>query len=104
MATQSYSCAWVFAKKAYLCCFMNTYQIKINESVPLGQSIIALLRSAPEVVSFSVKQTGKAVGQNDNVQKSLRSGFRDVREIVDGRQKRTTIDEFIDELRNYLSV
>ena len=79
---------------------MNTYQIQINENVPLGQSIIALLRSATEVVSFNVQKTEKAVNQNDKLQRSLRSGFNDVREIIDGMQERTTIDEFINELRN----
>ena len=50
-------------------CFMNhTYQIQINESVPLGQSIIALLRSASDVVSFTATH-------NNKVQKSLKSGF-----------------------------
>jgi len=77
---------------------MNSYQIQINENVPLGQSIIALLRSATEVVSF--KKTEKAVSQHDKLQKSLKSGFHDVREIMDGKQERTTIDEFINELRN----
>ena len=79
---------------------MNTYQIQINESVPLGQSIIALLRSATEVVSFNVQEMEKTVVQNNKLQKSLRNGFNDVREIMDGKQKRTTIDEFINELRN----
>jgi len=72
---------------------VNTYQIQINESVPLGQSIIALLRSASGVVSFSSIRS-------DKVQKSMKSGFKDVREIIDGKQERTTIDEFINELRN----
>jgi len=80
--------------------YMNTYQVQINESVPLGQSIIALLRSATEVVSFSVQKTGKTDSRNDKLQKSLRNGFNDVREIIDGKQKRTTLDEFINELRN----
>ena len=72
---------------------INTYQIQINESVPLGQSIIALLKSASEVVSFHSTR-------NDKVQKSLKSGFKDVREIIDGKQERISIDEFINELRN----
>ena len=38
--------------------------------------------------------------RNDKVQKSLKSSFKDVREIMDGKQERTTIDEFINELRN----
>ena len=79
---------------------MNTYQIQINESVPLGQSIIALLKSATDVVSFNVQKTEKVVNPNDKLQKSLNSGFKDVREIIDGKQERTTIDEFINELRN----
>jgi len=77
----------------YLLLMNNTYQIQINESVPLGQSIIALLRSASDVVSFDFNR-------NNRIQNSLKSGFKDVREIMDGRQKRTTIDEFINELRN----
>ena len=79
---------------------MNTYQIQINESVPLGQGIIALLRSATEVVSINMLQAEKTINQNDKLKKSLNSGFNDVREIIDGKQKRTTIDEFINELRN----
>ncbi|MCL2072699.1 MAG: hypothetical protein FWH18_02165 [Marinilabiliaceae bacterium] len=70
---------------------ISNYQIRINESMPLGQSIIALLRSAPEVVSFT---------ENSKIENSLKSGFKDVREIIDGKQKKTTIDEFINELRN----
>ena len=79
---------------------MNTYQIQINENMPLGQSIIALLRSVPEVVSFNIQHAEKIVTKNDKLQKNLSSGFKDVREIIDGKQKRTTIDEFINELRN----
>jgi len=79
---------------------MNTYQIQINENVPLGQSIIALLRSATEVVSFNVQKKEKIVSQNDKLQKSLKNGFNDVREIIEGKQEKTTIDEFINELRN----
>ena len=79
---------------------MNTYQIQINENVPLGQSIIALLRSATEVVFFNTQKTEKIVSRNEKLQQSLRNGFSDVREIIDGKQERTTIDEFINELRN----
>jgi hypothetical protein len=72
---------------------VNTYLIQVNESKPLGQSILALLRSASDVVSFNSVR-------NDKVRKSLRTGFKDVREIIDGKQERTTIDDFINELRN----
>ena len=79
---------------------MSTYHIRINENVPLGHSIIALLRSATEVVSFNVQETKNAVVQNNELQESLRNDFNDMREIIDGKQKRTTIDEFINELQN----
>ena len=72
---------------------VNTYQIQVNESQPLGQSILALLRSASDVVSFNFEP-------NSKIHKSLKSGFSDVREIMDGKQERTTLNEFINELRN----
>jgi len=72
---------------------INTYQIQVNESQPLGQSILALLRSASDVVSFNFEPSNK-------IHKSLKSGFSDVREIMDGKQEKTTINDFINELRN----
>jgi hypothetical protein len=72
---------------------INTYQIQVNESQPLGQSILALLKSASDVVSFDY-------ARNDKLHKNLKSGFSDVREIIDGKQERTTINDFINELRN----
>ena len=55
----------------------NKNQIQISNNVLLGRN-----------------------NQNNKLQKSLKSGFNDVREIIDGKQERTTIDEFINELRN----
>ena len=76
---------------------INTYQIQINEGVPLGQSILSLLRSASGVISF---KSVRPPARNAKIQRSLKNGFKDVREIIDGKQERTTIDEFINELRN----
>ena len=38
---------------------MTTYQVEINEQIPLGKSIIALLKSADEAVVSVVKKREK---------------------------------------------
>jgi hypothetical protein len=76
---------------------MATYQININERTQLGKGIITLLKSAVEAVSFETPAT-KVVQQKSALYKSLDSGFRDVREILDGKQKEVTLDEFLNEL------
>ncbi|GHT61753.1 hypothetical protein AGMMS50239_13350 [Bacteroidia bacterium] len=76
---------------------MATYQININERTQLGKGIITLLRSAAEAVSFEMPDT-KVVQPKSTLYKSLESGFKDVREILDGKQKEVTLDEFLNEL------
>ena len=76
---------------------MAIYQININERSQLGKGIITLLKAATEAVSFETPAT-KAVQQKNTLYKSLDSGFRDVREILDGKQKEVTLDEFLNEL------
>ncbi|GHV67115.1 hypothetical protein FACS1894199_11920 [Bacteroidia bacterium] len=77
---------------------MATYQIHINERTLLGKSILALLKSAVEAVSFDIRTTKKVAVEKSDIYKNLESGFRDVREILDGRQKKQTLKEFLDEL------
>jgi hypothetical protein len=75
---------------------MATYQININERTQLGKGIVALLKAASGAVSFEMpvqKTSEKSV-----LYKNLESGFRDVREILDGKQKKQTLKEFLDEL------
>jgi hypothetical protein len=76
---------------------MATYQIRINERTQLGKGILALLQSAVEAVSFEMPAR-KVASEKSTLYKSLESGFRDVREILDGKQKKVTLDEFLNEL------
>jgi hypothetical protein len=76
---------------------MATYQIHVNERTQLGKGIMVLLKSASEAVSFEVP-TKKTTSEKSALYKSLESGFRDVREILDGNQKEITLDEFLNEL------
>ena len=85
---------------------MTTYQVQINETEPLGQSIIALLHSAKEVVPSIVKKrekrelTYEEVVNKSHFHRSLDSAFRDVRLMLDGKKRKKTLDELIYELRN----
>jgi len=85
---------------------MTTYQVKINEQIPLGKSIIALLRSADEAVVSVVKKrekrelTYEEVVNRSDLHRQLDSAFKDVRLMLDGKKRKKTLDELIDELRN----
>jgi hypothetical protein len=81
---------------------VTTYQIQIDSSVPLGKSILALLKSAGDAVTLKAVRTKSVAKAEEHspLYYRLQSGFRDVREILDGKQKRQTLDEFLDELRN----
>jgi len=71
---------------------MATYQVQINDQIPLGQSIIALLESANEaVVSFVKKKEKRELTYEEVVNKSelhrqLDRAFKDVRLMLDGKK------------------
>jgi hypothetical protein len=75
---------------------MATCRIQINERTSLGKGVLAMLKSVPSgVVIF---ETPSKPTKKSRLYKSLESGFRDVREILDGKQKKQTLREFLDEL------
>ena len=76
---------------------MTTYQININDSVPVGKNILALLQSLPDVISLK-KITTTAVEPSSELYTDLKHAFSDVAEIKSGKQKRQTLRELIDEL------
>ena len=85
---------------------MTTYQVEINEQIPLGKSIIALLKSANEAVVSVVKKrekrelTYEEVVNKSELHRQLDHAFKDVRLMLDGKKRKKTLDELIDELRN----
>ena len=85
---------------------MATYQVQINEQIPLGKSIVALLQSANEaVVSFVKKKERRELTYEEVVNKSdlhrqLDRAFKDVRLMLDGKKREKTLDELIYELQN----
>jgi len=85
---------------------MATYQVQIDEQLPLGRSIVSLLQSANEaVVSFVKKREKRELTYEEVVNKSdfhrqLDNAFKDVRLMLDGKKRKKTLDELIYELRN----
>jgi len=77
---------------------MATYHIHINENIAFGKSLINLLKSVPEVVTFEPIVKKQAAPKKNELYKSLESAFKDVREIMDGKQKKQTLREFLNEL------
>jgi hypothetical protein len=76
---------------------MATYQITVNEHIPLGKSIVTLLKSATEAVQFN-----KTVAKENTspLYYDLESAFKDVKLMVDGKKPKKPLDDLINELRN----
>jgi hypothetical protein len=80
---------------------MTTYQLEINEDIPLGKSIVVLLQSASEVVSLKKYTANTSLKKDDlELYKHLDSAFKDVKLMMDGKKKEKALDELIYELRN----
>ena len=81
---------------------MAVYQIRINERMALGKSIVAFLQSVPQAVSFekpAVVEEEEYISKEELLE-SINNGFRDVRLMLDGKKRKKTLDELINELRN----
>jgi len=75
---------------------MAVYQIRIDERMSLGKGVIAFLQSIPHVVSFE-KEEKKSAPQSE-LYHSLDRAFADVRLMMDGKKRKKTLDELINEL------
>ena len=78
---------------------MATYQIHINERQTFGKSLVTLLKSLPDLVSFE-PVSEKVQLTNVPLHNDLENAFREVREMTAGKKKKKTIDEFLYELRD----
>ena len=77
---------------------MATYQITFNERMALGKNLVALLQSVPQAVTFEKPRIVDA--PKSEMYHRLDRAFAEVRLIQDGKKKKKTLDELIDELRN----
>ena len=77
---------------------MATYQITVNEKAALGKGIVALLQSVPQVVSFEIP--AKKEEKKSWLYYELEGAFNDVRLMREGKIKKKTAREFLEEIRN----
>jgi len=75
---------------------MAVYQIRINEKMSLGKSAVAFLQSIPQVVTFE-KPVEKSKPKSE-LYYGLASAFAEVRLMIDGKKKKKSLDEFIQEM------
>ena len=76
---------------------MATYQIKINERMPLGKSLVEYLQSIPQIVSFEMPKAKSA--PKSELYNGLNSAFAEVRLMLDGKKKEKSAQEFLEEMR-----
>jgi hypothetical protein len=76
---------------------MASYQIHVNERIAVGRNLIGLLRSMPEAVSFETPAV-RTKPKESGLYKKLDCAFREVKEMVDGKKPKKTLDEFLNEL------
>jgi hypothetical protein len=81
---------------------MATYQIDINEKMIEGKQTAEFLRlvPVPEAVSVRTATKQSTMPGESELYKHLKSAFRDVRLMMEGKKRKKTLDEFLDELRN----
>ena len=77
---------------------MATYQIIINERMSLGKSLVAFLQSIPQAVTFELPRKKEA--KKSDLYFRLDSALADVRLMMDGKKKKKTADEFLEEIRS----
>jgi len=75
---------------------MANYYIRINEKMSLGKSLVTYLQSIPQIVTFE-KPVENPV-QKSKLYQSLDHAFADVRLMMDGKKRKKTLDELINEL------
>jgi len=75
---------------------MAVYQISINEKMSLGQSLVAYLQSIPQIVTFEMPKVKSA--PKSELYHSLDRAFADVRLMLDGKKRKKSLSELIDEL------
>jgi len=75
---------------------MAVYQIRINEKMSLGKSLLGYLQSIPQIVTFEMPK--EKIVPKSELYHSLDNAFADVRLMLDGKKRKKTLSELINEL------
>jgi hypothetical protein len=78
---------------------MATYQIQVNERMQLGKSLVSYLQSIPQIVTFRKEETEREETISpEELYGRLDRAFHDVKLMMDGKKRKKTLDELINEL------
>ena len=75
---------------------MASYHIRINERMSLGKGVVAFLQSIPHAVTF--ENPKEKTAPKSELYQTLDRAFADVRLMMDGKKRKKTLDELINEL------
>jgi hypothetical protein len=75
---------------------MAAYQIQINERTAVGKNLLTQLRAVPDVVTLKKAPRPK----HSKLYYDLKEAFQDVKDMMDGKKPKRTIQELICELRS----
>jgi len=78
---------------------MTTYQIQVNERTALGKSILTLLQSIPQAITFTKPIEEETISEEELCDR-LNSAFRDVKLMMDGKKRKIPAEELLYELQN----
>jgi len=76
---------------------MAVYQIRINEKMALGKSLVTLLQSVPQAVTF--EKPIKKDAKKSWLYYELDEAFNDVQLMREGKKREKTAQEFLEEIR-----
>jgi hypothetical protein len=77
---------------------MAIYQVEINERMQLGKSLVTYLQSIPQIVTFQKTVSKEETISSEELYERLDRAFHDVKLMVDGKKRKKTLAELIDEL------
>ena len=64
---------------------MAVYQIRVNEKMSLGKSLVAYFQSIPQIVT--IEKAGKKPAPKSELYDGLNSAFAEVRLMFDGKKR-----------------
>jgi hypothetical protein len=76
---------------------MAVYQIRVNEKMSLGKSLVAYLQSIPQIAT--IEKAEKKPAPKSELYDGLNSAFAEVRLMLDGKKREKSLDEFLEEVR-----
>jgi len=76
---------------------MAVYQIRVNEKMALGKSLVAYLQSIPQIAT--IEKAKKKPAPKSELYDGLNSAFAEVRLMLDGKKREKSLDEFLEEMR-----